>query len=133
MVELISDINRDHAIFGNELKGSRSATTKLRGAVTIKGFKCKVTKCGKGACVNTAHQHFGEVFTLHGGQNDSMSGKSAILEPEQGYRDTRKKDTNHNPIFIIKEVQNYPAICYPDYWETSYVKEAVVERQRIYL
>jgi len=117
MVELISDINRNHAIFGGELKGSRSAITKLKGAVSIKGFKCRVTECGSGECVNIAREHFGENFTLHSGKNDSMSGKRAILEPKKGYKDTLRKDTDHNPIFIIKKVQDYPAICYPDFWD----------------
>lgn len=133
MVELISDRHHTHAIFGNELKGSRNARIELKGAISIKGFKCRVEKCGRGQCVNNAHQLFRANFTLHGRQDDSMSGKRAILEPKQGYKDTLKKDTNHNPIFFIKEVNNYPAICYPDYWETSYVKEAVIERQKIYL
>lgn len=133
MVEFISEINKKDAIFGNEIKGSRNNATPLKGGVFIKGFKCYVSICGSGTCVNIAHLHFGEAFTLHSGLNDSMSGKRAILEPDLGYKETKKKATKHNPKFIVQKIGNYPAICYPDSYETDYIKEARVERQRIFL
>jgi len=141
MVEFIAEINSDTAIFGNKINGERNHANQGHGFISIKGFRCEITKCGSSKCKSFAHTYFKPYFKILADNiGDSMSGSRGILEPDIGYvgpllKNSKKpkKGSQHRPFFSLNNYNDHPAICYPDTFSTNQVKENRVERQRIYL
>lgn len=142
MTDYIAEINKNVAIFGDKIEGERNHSgNPVSGSIAIKGFRCKIVICANKKCKKKANALFSPYFDkLSGEHKDSMSGKRAIIEPALGYdgpslktKKRPKKGSQHRPIFSLNQVNNYPAICYPDNFVNDKVKLNRVKRKKIIL
>jgi len=110
-------------IYGKRIVGTRKKELDPRyNGIPIIDFKSQIHTLADNNIRRAAIREFRDYgYHIHGHDHHEMSGRKGFIEPLKGCktpgRKTKKspkKGSKHDPIFYVKSLKDYPAVCYFD-------------------